>query len=465
MAIYLSFAVLAVYLAALLWIGFRGRRLASDSDMFNIFGRRAGFLRATSGYLSLIGGGELITLSQLGYENGISVLWFLTGVASGSVFLAFFSNRMRELSRTHHINTLAGYFRAQYGSFAAVCMTVIFIVSLGSLLVIQFIVGSQLLNVVTGISKDLSATVMALVIVGYLSASGFIAVLSTDVVRAFFMTIVLFVICLFILPGQVGTPSFSNFVPLTRADGVIYFALGFFGATCAADVWQIIFASKDRNIASNSLLAGALAFVVIGFSIALMGMITKLAVPSLGEDTPAFIAAVQSVIPAFLAPLVALLVVGSVMATADSEIWVLSTLLVSLRLPAAGQQASNIEIHSFDDKYRKSTAMLIPVITLIAVILSVESRNAQGLYQGLLILLTILAPAMITSMFTNVPRSAVNVSMVAGVICYLILAIFHNLDIPIKDGLYPVLAATISFLVVIALRKVFGKTEYSLEQK
>src|SRR5579863_589011 len=105
----ITFALIATYLVAVMLIGWQGNTIARDSDMFNIFGRRARTVRATAGYLSLIGGGELITITQLGYSNGWSVFWFLGGVAIGFVVLAFLSSRLKDLADRRRINTLAGF--------------------------------------------------------------------------------------------------------------------------------------------------------------------------------------------------------------------------------------------------------------------------------------------------------------------------------------------------------------------
>src|SRR5258708_4884303 len=129
-----TIVVVTIYLAATIYIGWRGRTLAANGDMFNVFGRRAGTLRAASGYLSLIGGGELITICQLGYDNGIDVFAFVGGIAAGFLFLAFFSERVRLIAAKQGVTTFAGYFNDQYGASASIAITVVFLLSLGSLL-------------------------------------------------------------------------------------------------------------------------------------------------------------------------------------------------------------------------------------------------------------------------------------------------------------------------------------------
>lgn len=124
---------IAAYLAAVIWVGLFGHKLAQSGAMFNIFGRKARAIRAASAYLGLIGAGELITFTQLGYENGFDVLWLLIGFAVGFVILLLLSDKVRVVARDRKINTLAGYFNDQFGLSASVALSIVSVTSLGSL--------------------------------------------------------------------------------------------------------------------------------------------------------------------------------------------------------------------------------------------------------------------------------------------------------------------------------------------
>lgn len=430
-----SLIVVLAYLAVVAWIGLRGRAFASSGDMYNIVGRRAGALRAVSGYLSLIGGGELILLTQLGYDNGFGVMWFLGGLATGFAVLALFSNRLRENAKEAGINTLVGYFSSRYGSASGVALTIIFIVSLGSLLTIQFIVGSDLLAVVTGLSRDITPLLMGLVIVVYLVPGGLVAVLSTDVLRTLMMVFVLAILAVslwYLSPAK--SSSAVNFVPLGLLDGGTLFILGSFGVICAADVWQTILASSNQLVIRRSMTAAAVALVLIGLLIAQFGITTKAIVPELGPDTPALIAAIQNTIPAPLAPLVALLIIGAVMSTADTEVWVISTSLLSNWFPSPDSPNDNIR---FQDKVRRATQFMLPIITFVAVALAYVSRDAQSLYQSLLVLLTAVAPAMLAVMLFNPSKLGVAAGLWCALAAFACISIYYRFEIPTALAFLP----------------------------
>lgn len=437
----MTIVVVALYLVAVTWIGWQGRRLAANSDMFNIFGRRARTVRAAAGYLSLVGGGELVTITQLGYENGFSVFWFLGGITAGFLGLMLWSRRIKAIAYDRRINTFSGFFFDQFGRAAGIAVTLIFLISLGSLLTIQFIVGSDLLAVSTGVPATLSMIIMAGVILSYLLPAGLVAVLSTDVLRSFLMTIILAVISavvVFYAPQPVITSSATKFVALPITEGTTLFVLGFFGAVCAADVWQTIFAAESDKVVRKSLFVGAAAFFLIGSMIAAMGMATKGAVPIIADGSSAFVVMAGQVIPGVFAPLLALMIVGSVMATADTEIWVISTVLVSNIFPTSNSDGDGAPQDSpSSDRIRKATRVLIPIITVLSVVTAYYSRSAQDMYQGLLVLLTSMAPVVAVVLATSPPRAIVTYGLWAGLATFFSLSAWWGFAIPLEQSLLP----------------------------
>jgi solute:Na+ symporter, SSS family len=441
----LGIGLIAVYLAAVAIIGWRGNAIARDSDMFNIFGRRAGIIRATAGYLSLIGGGELITITQLGYGNGWGVIWFLGGVSLGFVALASLSARLKNIADRRGINTLAGYYADQFGAWSGYASTVIFVLSLGSLLTIQFIVGSELLSALVGIPRVVSIVVIGLVIISYLLPAGLVAVLSTDVLRAIMMSVVLIIVVVVTAVSAPGSTTTVHFDSIPQPDAAIYVVLGFFGAVAAADVWQTLFASKDHRVVGWSLIYGAVAFMAVGVLLAVLGMITRVAIPDLPADTPAFVASATRVVPSVLAPLVAVLVTGSVMATADTEIWVISTLLLSNLRPSVASGDNSI-IGSTDD-LKRLTRYVIPLVTVAAMLAAYLSADAQAIYTGLLSLLSASGPAIIAMIFLRPTNRSVALSLWSGLLAYLALSVAYNFDIPVKYSLLPLVIACVAYVI------------------
>lgn len=442
-----------IYVLALVSLVWATRRQAERADMFNIFGRRAGALRATAGYLSLIGAGELITLTQLGFDNGYDLLWFPGGIAAGFLSLAIFGDFIRVRAQDVRANTLVGYVDAVYGRAASTGLALVFLIALGSLLVIQFIVGGQLLEQTAGIPVAVSRIGIGLVIVAYLVIGGYVAVLSTDVIRLFLLALIVLTL------GYVGVTSYhASATPITAQalapyDRFTLFVLGLFGAICAGDVWQAVLASASRKVLRSSMILAAGVFLCLGLLVGLLGIATREAGLHL-NGSPALVIASSSLLGQKLAPLVALIIVGSIMATADTEIWVLSSSLVSLRERPAKDREEDVRVprdadgDEYQDRAKRLTQLTIPIVTALAVSLSYATSNAQEIYSGLLVLLTSIAPPVFLMILgVTSSRAGISFGLWGGVIAFVTLATTYHVVIPPELTFAPVVVS-LAFLLV-----------------
>lgn len=448
----MTLAALAVGLYVLLLsaVGLYGHRFAASSDMFNLFGRRAGVARAAAGYLSLIGAGELVTIAQLGYDAGWSLLWFPGGISVGFLALAIGADRVRLAAAAAGATTLVGYVRATHGSAASFGLYVVYLFSLGSLLIIQFMVGGQLLSLVAGIPTQASAVVMAVVICSYLVVGGYVAVLSTDVLRLLFLAVGLVVL---VMSARGSSPTVAiEATPLSLLDAAVLFVLGFFGALCAGDVWQTIFASRSRGTMAASLVLSAAAFLIFGALVGMLGMATKTVVPELAQGGTALIAAAQSTVPANLSPLLALLIVGSVMATADTEIWVISASTANLI-------KSNDLTQGASSQLKTLTRSAIPIVTFSALLLAYLGQNAQNFYESLLLVLTAIAPAVVSIMLAKSSHMFVAVAIWTGLFCSALLLTYYSFAVPPNLTVLPAIVALITTLIAAAFERFYRKPD------
>jgi Na+/proline symporter len=442
----LGAVAVCAYLLALIFVAWNGRKLAAAGDMFNVFGRQAGLLRATSGYLSLIGAGELIQISQLGYDNGLALLWFPGGIAAGFVLVGVFGDTVRVRAKTIGATTLVGYVTKVFGRSAGAGLAIVFFIALGALLTIQFILGGQLLAITTGIPATITPFVMGAIIVGYLLLGGYVAVLSTDVLRLVSLAAVVVVLSVAAAAGGAFSTVFDNnlYPPLPPLDALTFFAFGLFGAICAGDVWQTVLASRSKEVLLKSMIFAAIAFVIFGLLIGSLGIATKQVLPTLPVALSPLIAATQSVIPAILGPLVALLIAGSVMATADTEIWVIASSIVSYFKPAPSGNEKKETFHSVTQMRIRAA---IPVVTCLAVLCGYLGADAKAVYESLLVLLTAIAPAMVAVLLNAVRPMAVSLGLWSGLISFFLVATHFRLAIPVEFTFLPVLCSVVALVL------------------
>jgi solute:Na+ symporter, SSS family len=445
-----------LYLVALTFVAWNGRKQAESSDMFNIFGRRAGLLRATSGYLSLIGAGELVTIAQLGYDSGLSLFWFPAGISVGFLIVGIFGDTVRVRAKALNVNTLVGYVTRVFGASPGAALAIVFLVALGSLLAIQFIIGGQLLAITTGLSATVTSVIMAAVIVAYLMLGGYVAVLSTDVLRLAFLVVVVVALAV-VAASRGGLSDLFNptlFPPLPFWDGLTLFVLGFFGAVCAGDVWQTVLATKSKDVLLRSMVLAAVAFIVFGFLIGCLGVAAKHVVPMLQQDQSALVAATQSVIPPSLSALVALLIVGSVMATADTEIWVIATSVISYFKPSPRGSEKNETFHATT---QMRVRVAIPVVTGVALIVGHFGADAKAIYEALLVLLTAIAPAMIAVLVDVKRPLAVNLSLWAALLSFLTMSVIFKFVTPPSYTFLPVGCSLVALVIGMVFDELSGR--------
>src|SRR5579883_3451012 len=82
----LDLIVIALYMAGMLVIGFFAHRRATNQEQFLVAGRSIGpLLYAGTLAAIVIGGGSTVGSVRLGYETGISGMWFVTMYGLGMI--------------------------------------------------------------------------------------------------------------------------------------------------------------------------------------------------------------------------------------------------------------------------------------------------------------------------------------------------------------------------------------------
>jgi hypothetical protein len=124
------------------------------------------------------------------------------------------------------------------------------------------------------------------------------------------------------------------------------------------------------------------------------------------------------------------------MATADTEIWVISTTLVSnVRASEAGrpiEQTRPTAVGEFQDELRRWTRLVIPLVTVAAVAVAYVYHDALALFQGLLILLTAIAPVILSAMFFTPSKLSVTVALWSGLAAFVVLDVVYKFAIPMN---------------------------------
>ena len=179
--------IVAIYLLAMLFIGwYSSTRITSNSD-FMVAGRRLGpFLMAGTLAATEIGGGSSLGVVQNGMSGyGISSAWYIITMGLAFAILTFLAPKFRAAT----VKTVPEYFRRRYGKSAGLITAIIMVLPLVGLTAGQFIASAVILSTMLGIGYKLAVIIVAVVVTIYAIMGGLWSVTLTDFIQVFLIII------------------------------------------------------------------------------------------------------------------------------------------------------------------------------------------------------------------------------------------------------------------------------------
>ncbi len=328
--------IVALYLALMLYIGYRASKSIQATEDFTLAGRRlgpvllAGTLAATEA-----GGGSSMGVAEKAYGSwGLSAGWYVLTMTITFLLLALLAPKLRQAA----VATVPEYFRRRYGEPSGLITAVVMILPLVGLTAIQIIASSVIVSVMTGLPYTICVVVVVVVVTVYSVMGGLWSVTLTDAVQCFLIVAGLMAAVPFALHYGGGWEKIVSFIPeeklsLTEGMGsgtiisliIIYvtsFAVG-------QEAVQRYYAAKDgRSAALGSLYAGMVyllfAFVpavlgVIAYSMVQSGLIDGSIIAEQGEKYVLPLLALE-VMPSWLVGVVFAALISATMSSADSDL-------------------------------------------------------------------------------------------------------------------------------------------------
>ncbi|MDO4173999.1 MAG: sodium/proline symporter [Eubacteriales bacterium] len=347
---------IVVYLAMMLYIGFRCSRRNKNTDDFYLGGRKLGpLVTAMSAEASDMSSWLLMGLPGVAYLTGVAdAAWTAIGLAIGTYLnWLIVARRIRIYTHTTNSITIPDFFSDRYGdkkhilsSVAAVIIIIFFIPYTAS----GFSACGKLFNQLFGVDYMIAMIVSAAIIVGYCTLGGFLAASTTDLVQSIVMTIALvIVVCYGIssaggwdavisnaqsLPGYLSltniydpeTGTSSAYGALTSAS-MLAWGLGYFGMP---HVLLRFMATEDEKKLKTSRRIATI-WVVISMAVAVFIGIVGLAMTKAGtlpvlEDSERIIINIaqlisqHGVLAALMAGVILAGILAATMSTADSQL-------------------------------------------------------------------------------------------------------------------------------------------------
>jgi SSS family solute:Na+ symporter len=342
--------VVIAYMAGILAAGFWARRKATTQDQFLVAGRSVGpWLYAGTLAAIVLGGASTVGGVKLGYQYGISGMWFVFMLGLGIIVLsAVFVERILGLN----LYTVPELLERRYSPYARIAGGVVMVAYDLMVSVTATIAVGSIMEVIVGIPRTSAILISSAVMVAYSVLGGMWSLTLTDIIQFIIKTVgILFIL----LPAAIwhagGLSAMharlpGEFFSLTHigiGKIVSFFVLYFFGIIIGQDVWQRVFTARSVKIARNGGIGVGFYCLCYALAGALIGAAGRVFLPPLADADAAFGQIVNAVLPVGLRGLVLAAALAAIMSTASACLLAASTVLledVYLRLRGRGNTGS-----------------------------------------------------------------------------------------------------------------------------
>lgn len=402
----LTFLIILLFFALMIILSWRTRKVESV-EQFLIGRRDFGHIQVCSGLFTLIGGGEFVTLTLLGYLFGWSAIALFAGYSLGFVLLAFLAPKLRAQASERQYISLPDYVHHNFGQLAGTIVFTVSFLAFFALLMLQFSAVGAVISPLTGLDRTVVIFGTGLVIIAYLVKSGFQAVMRTDVIQSIAM-IILAPALLFAATQHANVSmdfSKGSEGMLPKEMWLSLVCTGALIAAASADVWQRAYAASSDRTARIGFLMGAGVFMIIGFVGIGFGVLAySLALP---DPNTAFVEILSNHLQPSLGFAVALLVLSALMSTADTEIFLLTGLIAHEQARWGGRSSIT----------KLSTIRILLVIVAVAsLVAAYYFSDLVAIYTWLLSALVTISPAIVGSLLIPTDKRTFIASTSAGII-------------------------------------------------
>ncbi|MCQ1578887.1 sodium:solute symporter [Streptomyces parvus] len=322
-----DYAVIVVYLAGMLAMGWWGMRRAKSKSEFLVAGRRLGPAMYSGTIAAIVlGGASTIGGVGLGYQYGLSGAWMVFTIGLGLLALSvFFSARIARLK----VYTVSEMLDLRYGGRAGIISGVVMWAYTLMLAVTSTIAYATIFDVLFDVNRTVAIVLGGAIVVAYSTLGGMWSITLTDMVQFVVKTIGILLILLPVAVVKAG--GFSEmkaqlpteyFDPLGIGGETIftYVLIYTFGMLIGQDIWQRVFTARSDTTARwGGTVAGTycLVYAIAG---AVIGTAAKVMYPDLAGADAAFATIVTDELPVGVRGLVLAAALAAVMSTSSGAL-------------------------------------------------------------------------------------------------------------------------------------------------
>lgn len=322
-----DYAVIVVYLAGMLGMGWWGMRRAKSKSEFLVAGRRLGPAMYSGTMAAIVlGGASTIGGVGLGYKYGLSGAWMVFTIGLGLLALSvFFSARIARLK----VYTVSDMLDLRYGGRAGVISGVVMWAYTLMLAVTSTIAYATIFDVLFDMNRTVAIILGGSIVVAYSTLGGMWSITLTDMVQFVVKTVGVLLLLLPIAVVKAG--GFSEmkaklpteyFDPLGIGGETIftYVLIYTFGMLIGQDIWQRVFTARSDRVARHGGTVAGTYCLVYALAGAVIGTAAKVLYPKLPNADDAFATIVKEELPMGVRGLVLAAALAAVMSTSSGAL-------------------------------------------------------------------------------------------------------------------------------------------------
>ncbi|WAU79526.1 sodium:solute symporter [Streptomyces sp. Qhu-G9] len=322
-----DYAVIVVYLAGMLAMGWWGMRRAKSKSEFLVAGRRLGPTMYSGTMAAIVlGGASTIGGVGLGYQYGLSGAWMVFTIGLGLLALSvFFSARIARLK----VYTVSEMLDLRYGGRAGVISGVVMWAYTLMLAVTSTIAYATIFDVLFDMNRTVAIVLGGSIVVAYSTLGGMWSITLTDMVQFVVKTVGVLLLLLPIAVVKAGgfgemkaeLPT-EYFDPLGIGGETIftYVLIYTFGMLIGQDIWQRVFTARSDTTARWGGTVAGTYCLVYALAGAVIGTAAKVLYPKLASPDDAFATIVKDELPIGVRGLVLAAALAAVMSTSSGAL-------------------------------------------------------------------------------------------------------------------------------------------------
>jgi SSS family solute:Na+ symporter len=428
--------VIAFYALFLIAVGVVMRRQVKGADDFFVGGRKFGpMLLFITLVAPNIGAGSTVGVAGLGYQAGLSAVWWIIASAIGTFILAIFVGpAIWRLAKKHNFYTLGDYLDYRYNRNFRGLISLMMAVGTIAIFAGQLMGIAWILSVVAGVTKPVGILIGAVVVVLYFCAGGLLSAAYVNIIEATVKLVGFFIAVPFVLNFVGGWSGLEAQVAVNLEDAVktaSYFSIDGVGVTTIMGfflmltpsffispglIGKVYGAKNEKTVLISTLLCGV---VMLIFSVVpvILGMAASVVVPNLTERDLALPIVMKECMPFWASALALAAIFSAEISAADAVLYMITSSFTK------DLYKSFMRPDISDEQLLKSSRIVTVVAGIIGVGMAIILPNVISALSIFYSLMSVsLTAPMLFGLFSKRPSTtAAFLSAIAGIITTVVL--------------------------------------------